>query len=327
MRAIEVQGKGKEATLVLGAAPDPVPGPNEVLIEVAATAVNRADLMQRRGLYPAPPGASPIIGLECAGVIAACGSKVSGFARGDRVMALLAGGGYAELACADAGSVMHVPAHLDLTQAAAFPETYLTCFLNLFQLAAVPQGGWALVHGGGSGIGTSAIALLREAGVRVAVTCGSRDKVDRCLQLGADLAINYREQEFPAVLREATGGEGVDVVLDSIGAPYLAGHLECLRIGGRLVWIGLMGGAEAPLALGTVLRKRLTLIGSTLRARSVAEKAELVRGFLARFGKALDAGRLAPIIDRSLPLARAQEAHELVDRSDHFGKVVLTVRE
>src|SRR5262245_23171605 len=218
MRAIEVHGSGKTATLSLGTAADPVPAPNEVLIEIAATAVNRADLMQRRGLYPPPPGASPIIGLECAGVIAACGSNVSGFERGDRVMALLAGGGYAELTCADAGSVMHVPAHLDLTQAAAFPETYLTCFLNLFQLAAVPPGGWALVHGGGSGIGTSAIALLREAGVRVAVTCGSRDKVDRCRQLGADLAINYREQEFPAVLREATGGEGVDVVLDSIGA-------------------------------------------------------------------------------------------------------------
>jgi putative PIG3 family NAD(P)H quinone oxidoreductase len=325
MQAIEVVGSGREATLALGRAPDPKPGAGELLIEVHATAVNRADVMQRRGLYPPPPGASPVLGLECAGVVAECGRE-SGFAPGDRVMALLAGGGYAELARADAGSVMRIPEHLDFAQAAAIPETFLTCHLNLFQIAGAPAGGWALVHGGGSGIGTTAIQLLREAGVHVAVTCGSPEKCERCLALGADLAINYRQQEFAPLLLERTGGEGVDVVLDSIGAPYLAAHLECLRVGGRLVFIGLMGGAEAPLALGAVLRKRLQLIGSTLRARSPAEKAQIVRGFLDRFGAALASGRVGPVVDRCLPLARAQQAHQLLERSEHFGKVVLTVR-
>jgi putative PIG3 family NAD(P)H quinone oxidoreductase len=326
MQAIEVAGTGREARLVLGKAVDPVPRADEVRIEVHATAVNRADLMQRRGLYPPPVGASAVLGLECAGTVAEVGSEGSGFAVGDRVMALLSGGGYAEQACAHVGSVLRIPEHLSFTEAAAIPETFLTCYLNLFQIAAAPYGGWALVHGGGSGIGTSAIQLLREAGVHVAVTCGSREKCERCVALGADLAIQYREEEFAPVLLERTGGTGVDVVLDSIGAPYLAAHLQCLRTGGRLVWIGLMGGARAELALGAVVAKRLQLVGSTLRTRSPAEKAQIVRGFLDRFGAALDAGRLRPIVDRVLPLERAQEAHDVVDRSEHFGKLVLAVR-
>ncbi len=326
MQAIEVIGSGREAVLSLGKAADPVPADEEVLIEVYASAVNRADLMQRRGHYPPPPGASPILGLECAGVVAACGRAVTGFAPGDRVMALLSGGGYAELACAHAGSVMRVPDSMDLALAAALPETFLTCYLNLFQIARAPAGGWALVHGGGSGIGTTAIQLLREAGVHVAVTCGSPEKCERCLALGADLAINYREQEFAPVLLERTGGEGVDVVLDSIGAPYLAAHLACLRTGGRLVWIGLMGGPRAELNIAAVMAKRLQLVGSTLRARSPAEKTEIVRGLLERFGAAIERGRVRPVVDRVLPLARAQEAHEVVERSEHFGKVVLAIR-
>jgi putative PIG3 family NAD(P)H quinone oxidoreductase len=325
VKAIRIVGEGAHARLELGETPDPVPGPGEVRIRVAATAVNRADLMQRRGLYPPPPGASTILGLECAGAIDAVGPEAGDFRPGERVMALLAGGGYAELAVAHAGSVMRVPAGMDLEQAAAVPEVFLTCSLNLFDLAAAPAGGAALVHGGGSGIGTAAIQLLRCAGVRSIVTAGSDEKCARCRELGADVALNYRAGPFAPQVLEATGGRGVDVVLDSIGAPYLEQHLACLATGGRLVLIGLMGGARAEIHLGPIVAKRLSLIGSTLRARPVEEKAAIVRSFLARFGADLAAGRLRPIVDRVLPLARAQEAHETLERSEHFGKVVLRV--
>jgi len=327
MRAIQIVGEGKDARLVPGEAAKPELRAGEVRIAVAATAVNRADLMQRRGLYPPPPGASPILGLECAGVVTEVGPGAAGFARGDRVMALLGGGGYAEEVCVDAGSVMPVPAKLPLVEAAGIPEVFLTCYLNLFQIAAVPAGGWALVHGGGSGIGTSAIQLLRAAGVHVIVTAGSAAKCARCLELGADAALDYTQGEFaPAVLAK-TGGAGVDVALDSIGAPYLAQHLGCLKVGGRLVLIGLMGGAKAELNLGLVVAKRLSVIGSTLRARPIAEKAEIVRGFRARFFPALERGELHAVVDRVLPLAEAQAAHDLLEASGHFGKVVLRVRE
>jgi putative PIG3 family NAD(P)H quinone oxidoreductase len=268
-----------------------------------------------------------VLGLECSGTVLEVAAGVTGFARGQEVMALLAGGGYAEEACVDAGSVMPVPAGLSLVEAAAIPEVFLTCHLNLFQLAQAPAGGWALVHGGGSGIGTAAIQLLREAGVRSIVTAGSAGKCARCLELGADVALDYSQGEFASAVLKKTGGAGVDVVLDSIGAPYLAQHLSCLRVGGRLVLIGLMGGAKAELNLGIVLVKRLSIIGSTLRARPVAEKAEIVRGFCARFGAALERGALRPIVDRVLPLAEAQAAHDLLESSAHFGKVVLRVRE
>ncbi len=326
MKAVEIQGSGTEARLVLGEAPRPEPGPAELGIEVHATAVNRADLMQARGLYPPPSGASPVLGLECAGVVSKLGEGTAGFAPGDRVMALLPGGGYAEQAAVHAGSVLPIPERLSFEEAAGVPEVFLTCYLNLFRLAGVPEGGAALVHGGGSGIGTSAIQLLREAGVRALVTAGSEEKCKRCLELGADVALNYRDGDFAPRVLEQTDGQGVDVVLDSIGAPYLAAHLQCLKAGGRLVLIGLMGGAKAEIQLGVVVAKRLSIIGSTLRARPVAEKAEIVAGFQSRFGAALTAGRIAPVIDRVLPLADAQQAHEIVERSEHFGKVVLRVR-
>ncbi|MFI5315494.1 MAG: NAD(P)H-quinone oxidoreductase [Myxococcota bacterium] len=327
MRAIQVVGQGKDARLVLGEAPKPELRPGELRIEVAATAVNRADLMQRRGLYPPPPGASPILGLECAGVVSEVGAGVGGFTRGDRVMALLGGGGYAEDVCVDAGSVMAVPPGFSLVEAAGIPEVFLTCHLNLFQIAAAPAGGWALVHGGGSGIGTAAIQLLRAAGVRSIVTAGSAEKCARCLELGADVALDYSKGEFAPAVLEKTGGAGVDVALDSIGAPYLAQHLQCLALGGRLVLIGLMGGARADINLGLVVAKRLSIVGSTLRARPIAEKAQIVRGFRAKFGAALDAGKLRAIVDRVLPLAEAQSAHDRVEASSHFGKVILRVRE
>ncbi len=326
MKAIEVIGKGEDARLQLGEVAVPELAANDVRIDVVASAVNRADLMQRRGFYPPPPGASTILGLECAGVISEVGEGVSGYSVGDRVAALLPGGGYAEQATVHAGSLISIPADQPLTPAAGLPEVFLTCSLNLFQLAAAPSGGWALVHGGGSGIGTAAIQLLREAGVRTVVTAGSDEKCGRCLELGADLALNYNEGEFAQKVLDATGGRGVDVILDSIGAPYLAQHLTCLATGGRLVLIGLMGGAQAEINLGLLLVKRLSLHGSTLRARPVEEKAEIVKAFLSRFGDALAKGTIRPIVDRVLPLSEAQAAHDVVQESSHFGKVILQVR-
>jgi len=298
-----------------------------VRIAIAATAVNRADLLQRQGFYPPPPGASPVLGLECAGRVVEVGSEVSGFFEGDRVMALLAGGGYAEETVVHAGSVMKVPDRLSLEQAAAIPEVFLTSTLNLFQLGQMPKGGWALVHGGGSGIGTASIQLLKATGAQVIVTAGSAEKCARCLNLGADAALNYNDGEFATAVSEITKGRGIDVVFDSIGAPYLEQHLQCLALGGRLVLIGLMGGAKAEINLGLLMVKRLTVIGSTLRTRSVEEKSQIVRGFLDRFGDDLASGRITAVVDRVLPLAEAQQAHELLQASEHFGKVVLKVGE
>jgi putative PIG3 family NAD(P)H quinone oxidoreductase len=327
VKAIQVSGTGKDAVLVLGEAPDPRPAPGEVLIDVAATAVNRADLLQRRGLYPPPRGASAILGLECSGTIAELGEGVTGWRVGDRVCALLPGGGYAERATAHTGSVFAAPSSMSLIDAGGLPEVFLTCSLNLFQLAAAKRGEWALVHGGGSGIGTTAIQLLKHEGVRTIVTAGTAEKCRACLDLGADLALNYKElggRFAPAVL-EATGGRGVDLVLDSIGGSYLGQNLEALATSGRLVVIGLMGGARGELDLGMTLAKRITIIGSTLRARPVEEKARIVAFFLERFGDAVERGELRPIIHAILPLAEAQRAHDLVEASGHFGKVVLEV--
>jgi putative PIG3 family NAD(P)H quinone oxidoreductase len=322
---IEVEGRGAEARLRVGEAPDPLPGPGEIGIEVGATAVNRADLLQRRGLYPPPPGASQVLGLECAGTVSSLGPGVEGFEPGERVMALLPGGGYAERATVHAGSVMRIPDGMGFDVAAGIPETFLTCHLNLLELAGLSSGDAALIHGGGSGIGTSAIQLLRRSGVTSIVTCGSDEKCARTRDLGADVALNYRSGPFAPEVLKATDGRGVDAVLDSIGAPYLEQHLACLAAGGRLVFIGLMGGAQAELNLGPLLLKRLQLIGSTLRARPVEEKAAIVRSFVARFGDDLARGAIAPVIDSVLPLERAQEAHDRVEASRHFGKVVLAV--
>ena len=288
--------------------------------------LHRADLLQRRGLYPPPPGASEVLGLECAGVVEAIGEARTELREGERVMALLPGGGYAEQVVVHAGSVLPIPEPLSFEEAAAVPEVFLTAYLNLFELAAIEKGGSALVHGGGSGVGTASIQLLRSAGVQVLVTAGSEEKCKRCRDLGADVALNYRDGPFAPATLESTGGQGVDVVLDSIGAPYLEQHLRCLRIGGHLVLIGLMGGARTEVNLGLVVAKRLHLIGSTLRARSADEKEGIVSRFGERFGAELANGRVRPIVDRVLPLERAQEAHDVVERSEHFGKVVLRVR-
>ncbi len=325
MKAIVLDGFGDESVMRLGDAPAPALVPGALRLRVAATAVNRADLLQRQGLYPPPPGASEILGLECAGEVLEVGRGASGWRAGDRAMALLPGGGYAEEVVVDAGSALRVPERLSLEEAAAVPEVFLTVFLNVFELGALPDGGAALVHGGGSGIGTAAIQLVKAAGGRIAVTAGSEDKCGRCRELGADLAVCYRDGDFVAACKELTEGRGVDVVLDSIGAPYLERNLASLAVGGRLVLIGLMGGAKAEIGLGQLLLRRLQVIGSTLRARPAAEKAGIVRGFEARFGPALARGEIRPIVDRVLPLARAAEAHRLIKASEHFGKVVLRV--
>ena len=325
MRAIVIREPGGEDVLVPADVPPPILGPADVRIRVRATAVNRADLLQRQGFYPPPAGASAILGLECGGEIAEVGSAVRGWKVGERAMALLAGGGYAEEAVVDAGAVMRVPAALSDEEGGAFAEVFLTAFLNLFMLGAVPDGGSVLVHGGGSGVGTAAITLCREAGVRIIVTAGSAEKCARCLAHGADVAINYRDGDFAPAVRAATADKGVDVVLDAIGARYLESNLAALGMNGRLVVIGLMGGNRAELDLAGLLVKRQQVIGSTLRVRPDAEKAAIVAAFLARFGAALDAGRIKPIIDRVLPLAEAGQAHRIMKASEHFGKLVLRV--
>lgn len=298
---------------------DPLP-PSALRIAVRAAGVNRADLLQAAGHYPPPDGASDVLGLECAGVVSEVGADVRGWRAGDRVMALLAGGGYAEEVVVHAGSAMHVPDVLSDEEAGAIPEVFLTAFLNLFMLAQVRVGESALIHGGGSGVGTAATTLLKLAGVRVLVTAGSAEKCARCLEHGADVAINYHDEDFVEKAR------GVNVILDHIGAPYIQRDLDALAGGGRIVVIGSMGGQRtAEVDVTMLLAKRAQLIGSTLRARPVEEKAGIVAAFLARFGDDLAAGRIRPVIHAVLPLADWAEAHRLMASSEHFGKIVLRV--
>jgi putative PIG3 family NAD(P)H quinone oxidoreductase len=314
MRAIVV----REGSLVIGEAPSPPLGADDLRIAVRATAVNRADLLQREGRYPPPSGASPILGLECSGVISELGSNLVGWNIGERVMALLPGGGYAEEVVVHAGSAMRIPAALSDEEAAAIPEVFLTAFLNLFMLARVRQGETALIHGGGSGVGTAATTLLKLAAVRVIVTAGSAEKCARCIEHGADAAIHYRDEDFVEKAR------GVNVILDHIGARYLARDLEAIALDGRIVIIGSMGGERTTeIDVAQLLMKRAQVIGSTLRARPVEEKAAIVAAFLTRFGDDLEAGRIRPVIHEALPLDRAMDAHRLMEASEHFGKLVL----
>jgi tumor protein p53-inducible protein 3 len=325
MRAIVFDQPGDENVLHIGDVPRPEMKDDELRIRVRATAVNRADLLQRQGFYPPPPGASPILGLECAGEVIEVGAAAHGWQIGERAMALLPGGGYAEEAVVHAGSAMHVPAALSDAEAGALPEVFLTAFLNIFLLGEAMQGSSVLVHGGGSGVGTATISLCREAGARILVTAGSAEKCRRCLAHGADVAINYNDGDFAPAVREATGGRGVDVVLDSIGGRYLASNLASLAMDGRLVIIGLMGGGHSEIDLAALLMQRQRVIGSALRTRPAEEKAAIVSAFVARFGPAIAAGRVSPVIDRVLPLEDAAEAHRIMKASQHFGKIVLRV--
>ncbi len=320
MRAVVFDHYGDESVLHIGEVDPPPLAADQLRIRVRATAVNRADLLQREGHYPPPPGASPILGLECAGEVMEIGADVIGWETGERAMALLPGGGYAEEAVVHHGSAMRVPDALRDEEAGAMPEVFLTAFLNVFELARAKEGETLLVHGGGSGVGTAAMTLAKLSGLRVIVTAGSKEKCDRCLAHGADVAINYREEDFVERAR------GANVILDHIGARYLPRDLEALAVGGRVVLIGSMGGqAPAEIDVGRLIHRRQQIIGSALRARPDEEKAAIVAAFVERFGDDLRAGRVRPVIDRVYPLEEAATAHRRMKLNENFGKIVFSL--
>jgi putative PIG3 family NAD(P)H quinone oxidoreductase len=320
MRAVVITEPGGPEVLQIQEVPDPVPAPGEVLVDVAATAVNRADLMQRQGHYPPPPGAPPYPGLECSGTIAALADGVTGWQVGDEVCALLSGGGYAERVAVPAGQLLHVPHGLSIVDTAALPEVACTVWSMVFDIGQLQPGETFLMHGGASGVGSLAIQVARRHGARVITTAGSARKVDACRELGADVAINYRDEDFAAVV-SAEGG--ADVILDNMGAAYLARNLDALAPGGRLVELGMQGGATAELNLGLLMIKRASIHGATLRARSAEQKARIVAGTEAFVWPMIESGDVRPVIDQVLPLDQAAAAHRLVEAGNNIGKVVL----
>ena len=319
MRAITITTPGGPDVLTPTEVPAPVPAAGEVLVTVAATAVNRADLLQRQGFYDPPPGASRYPGLECSGRISALGPGVSGWGVGDEVCALLSGGGYAEQVAVPVGQLLPVPKGVDLVTAAALPEVACTVWSNVFQACHLSPGETLLVHGGSSGIGTMAIQLGRAIGARVAVTAGSADKLEACRALGADVLINYRDQDFVAEL----GPAGADVILDVVGAKYLDRNLDALAVNGRLVVIGMQGGVKAELNLGKLMAKRAAVLATGLRARPLDEKAAIVASVREHVWPLIESGVVRPVVDRVLPLADAAEAHRLMESSTHIGKILL----
>ncbi|MFF5701746.1 NAD(P)H-quinone oxidoreductase [Streptomyces sp. NPDC012794] len=325
MHAITIERPGGPEALVWAEVTDPVAGEGEVLVEVAASAVNRADVLQRQGFYDPPPGASVHPGLECSGRVVALGPGVSGWAVGDEVCALLSGGGYAERVAVPAGQLLPVPKGVDLVTAAALPEVVATVWSNVFMVAGLRPGETLLVHGGSSGIGTMAVQLGKAVGARVAVTAGGERKLARCAELGADILIDYREQDFVEELRAATGGAGADVILDIIGAKYLARNLEALAVNGRLAVIGLQGGVKAELDLRTLLAKRAAITATTLRTRPLEEKAAIMAAVGEHVWPLIAAGRVRPVVHAAYPIAEAAEAHRVMEAGTHVGKLLLTV--
>jgi NADPH:quinone reductase len=321
--AIEISRFGGPEVLVPAERPRPAPQAGEVLIKVAAAGVNRPDSAQRRGTYPPPPGASDIPGLEIAGTVAETGANSLEWQVGDRVCALVAGGGYAEYCVAPAVQCLPLPHGLDLVAAAAVPETFFTVWSNVFERGRLKSGESILIHGGSSGIGTTAIQLARVFGARVLTTAGSAEKCAACERLGAERAINYRETDFVAAVRDATGGRGVDIVLDIVGGDYLTRNIEILAVEGRLVQIGLQGGSSAQLNLAPLLQKRLTITASTLRARSVPEKGALAAAVKANVWPLLESGAVKPVIHATFPLRSAADSHRLLESGQHIGKIVL----
>ncbi|MET9382034.1 NAD(P)H-quinone oxidoreductase [Streptomyces sp. NPDC002928] len=327
MYAITIPEPGGPEALVWAEVPDPVPGEGEVLVEVVASAVNRADILQRQGFYNPPPGASPYPGLECSGRVAALGTGVSGWKVGDEVCALLAGGGYAEKVVVPVGQLLPVPEGVDLRQAAALPEVVCTVWSNVFMIAHLRPGETLLVHGGSSGIGTMAIQLAKAVGARVAVTAGTKEKLEKCAELGADVLINYREQDFVAEVEQATGGAGADVILDNMGAKYLDRNVQTLAVNGRLAIIGMQGGVKSELNIATLLNKRAAISATSLRARPLSEKTAIVAAVREHVWPLIDTGRVRPAVDRELPMNEASAAHQIVEESGHIGKVLLVVPE
>ena len=325
MTVIEITQPGGPEVLAPASRPVPEPAPDEVLIAVAAAGVNRPDLLQREGGYPPPRGASDIPGLEIAGRIAAVGREVSQWKAGDAVCALVTGGGYAEYCLAPAAQCLPVPKGLDMTQAAALPETFFTVWSNVFDRARLQPDESFLVHGGSSGIGTTAIQLAHHFGATVFATAGSPEKCAACEKLGADRAINYRSEDFVEVVKEATEGAGVDVILDMVGGDYVARNLKALAVEGRLVQIAFLKGSKVELNLMPLMLKRQTLTGSTLRARPVADKAAIARPLKTKVWPLIEAGKVKPVLHATFPLAEAAEAHRLMESSAHIGKIVLTV--
>jgi putative PIG3 family NAD(P)H quinone oxidoreductase len=323
MKAVVVREPGGPEALVYADVPDPEIGPDDVLVEVTATAVNRADLLQRQGHYNPPPGASEVIGLECSGTVAAVGAAVTGHEVGDRVCALLSGGGYATRVAVPAGQVMPVPDGVDLVTAAALPEVAATVWSNVMMVAGLQPGEVFLVHGGAGGIGTFAIQLATAVGATVLTTGGSAEKLAFCADLGADVTINYRDQDFVEVVREATDGHGADVILDNMGAAYLGRNVSALALEGRLVVIGMQGGTRAELDLNALMRKRAAVIATTLRARPVAEKAAICRAVTEHVWPLVADGTIRAIVDTTMPLAEAAEAHRRMESGGHTGKIVL----
>jgi len=323
MIAIEIREHGGPEVLRMVERPRPVLRDGEVLIRVEAAGVNRPDIMQRLGKYPPPPGASDIPGLEVAGRVDE--SAASGWTAGDRVCALVSGGGYAEFCAAPAPQCLRIPVRLDPVAAAALPETFFTVWTNLFERGSLRKGEHVLIHGGTSGIGTTAIQLARALGATVYATAGSSEKCRACEALGATAAINYRTEDFVSSLRELTRDRGVDVILDIVGGDYLSRNVECLAMNGRLVQIGLMGGSRAQVNLTPVLQRRLTITGSTLRARTIEEKGAVAREVERNVWPLLDAGEVKPVVHATFPLERAADAHRLLESGEVIGKIVLTV--
>src|ERR1700677_903638 len=323
MRAVVITEPGGPEVMRWLEVPDPVPGPGEVIIEIAASGVNRADLMQREGHYPPPPGAPSYPGLECSGRVSAVGADVTAWRPGDEVCALLAGGGYAEQVAVPAGQLLPVPEKLEVAQAAALPESVCTVYSNLFQVAGLASGEMLLVHGGSSGIRTMAIQLGKAFGARVACTAGSPRKLARCRELGADVAIDYHDEDFVEAVRDAPDGAGADVILDIMGASYLDRNLAALATNGRLVIIGRQGGSRAEINLGVLQGKRASLYATTRRARPASEKAAVVAAVRDHVWPLVSAGKVAAIIDRELPMSQAPQAHRAMAASEHIGKILL----
>ena len=323
MKVIEITEPGGPEVLKLAERPVPNPTGNEVLIRIHAAGVNRPEVLQRKGLYPPPPGASDIPGLECAGEVAAVGADVKDWRAGDKVCALLTGGGYGEYAVADAGSCLPVPENISLEEAAALPETVFTVWANVFDDAQLKSGETLLVHGGTSGIGVAAIGLAKAFGAKVIATAGAREKCDACLKLGADAAYHYEDDKWDDEIAKAGGA---DVVLDMAGGDFVARNLSCLNFGGRHVSIAMLRGAEATINIFTIMRNRLRLSGSTMKSRPFPEKARLARDIRAKVWPHLEAGRFRPVLDQAYPLAEAAKAHERMESSGHIGKIVLKIR-